>query len=109
MFIALGTSCTAIINIVLNYIFIPHCGAKGAALATMVSYMLLYLLHFAIVHFAIKGCPIYFWEDIVRIIPVFGVVGISYVFSSFAIVRWGIGVAIGIAYIIRFIKTKELI
>lgn len=44
-YIALGTSLSAIINLVLNYIFIPKYGSFGAALTTLASYFFLFVFH----------------------------------------------------------------
>ena len=44
-YIALGTSLSAIINLVLNYIFIPKYSSFGAALTTLASYFFLFIFH----------------------------------------------------------------
>ena len=44
-YIALGTSFSAVINLVLNYIFIPKYGSFGAALTTLASYFFLFVFH----------------------------------------------------------------
>ena len=44
-YIALGTSFSAVINLVLNYIFIPKYGSFGAALTTLASYFFLFIFH----------------------------------------------------------------
>ena len=44
-YIALGTSLSAIINLVLNFIFIPKYGSFGAALTTLTSYFFLFIFH----------------------------------------------------------------
>ena len=44
-YIALGTSFSAVINLVLNYIFIPTYGSFGAALTTLASYFFLFVFH----------------------------------------------------------------
>lgn len=44
-YIALGTSLSAIINLVLNFIFIPKYGSFGAALTTLASYFFLFIFH----------------------------------------------------------------
>lgn len=44
-YIALGTSLSAVINLVLNYIFIPKYGSFGAALTTLASYFFLFVFH----------------------------------------------------------------
>lgn len=47
-FIASGTSLAAVINLILNYIFILKYGYQAAAWTTLVSYILLFVFHFSI-------------------------------------------------------------
>lgn len=49
IYIATGTTCAAIINIVLNLIFIPSFGYIAAAYTTLAGYVALFLIHFAFV------------------------------------------------------------
>lgn len=44
-YIALGTSLSALINLGLNYIFIPKYSSFGASVTTLVSYFFLFLFH----------------------------------------------------------------
>ena len=48
-YIALGTSIAAVLNIVLNYLFIPVYGYVAAAYTTLVGYAVLFLIHFLLV------------------------------------------------------------
>ena len=48
-YIAVGTSIAAILNIILNYIFIPRFGYGAAAYTTLFGYATLFLVHFAFV------------------------------------------------------------
>ena len=43
--IAIGTSVAAVINCILNYILIPKMGMAGAAVATLISYVMLWIFH----------------------------------------------------------------
>ena len=47
-FIAVGTSCAAVINVVLNYIFIHRFGYVAAAYTTLFTYMLYFSFHYYI-------------------------------------------------------------
>lgn len=47
-FIPMGTILSAVINIVLNLIFIPYYGYKIAAYTTLIGYLFLYVFHFYI-------------------------------------------------------------
>lgn len=48
IFISVGTVCAALVNLVLNYIFIRLLGYKAAAYTTMISYAVLFLAHYLI-------------------------------------------------------------
>lgn len=48
-YIAIGTTVAAILNVGLNYIFIPIFGYKAAAYTTLVGYVILFLIHFLFV------------------------------------------------------------
>ncbi len=51
---SLITLIAGAINILLNYLFIPVCGYKVAAVTTMISYFLLFLFHFINAKFFLK-------------------------------------------------------
>jgi len=59
-YVAIGTMLSALLNIILNYFFIPRYGYIAAAWTTLVSYIALFLFHFAIVKFIIKKAVINF-------------------------------------------------
>lgn len=48
--IAIGTIGAAICNIGLNYIMVPYMGGNGAAIASLISYVMLFVFH----HFSVK-------------------------------------------------------
>ena len=47
-FIAVGSVCAAVLNIILNYIFIPRFGFIAAAYTTLVTYLLYFVFHYII-------------------------------------------------------------
>jgi O-antigen/teichoic acid export membrane protein len=49
--VAIGTTCAAVINIILLFLLVPYYGMMGAAFSTMISYLLLFLFHFCIARF----------------------------------------------------------
>jgi O-antigen/teichoic acid export membrane protein len=55
IFIAFGTLIAAVINYILNIVFIPIFGFVGAAYATGLSYLVLALLHLYIYRYITKG------------------------------------------------------
>ena len=59
IFIALGTIIAAIINVVLNLIFIPKFGYVAAAYTTFAGYVVLFLIHF----YFVKRLGKTFWYD----------------------------------------------
>jgi len=58
--VAVATIITALLNIGLNYYLIPTYGMEGAAYATLISYIILFLMHENIARFVIKGYNIHF-------------------------------------------------
>lgn len=47
--ISIGTSCVAVLNIVLNFIYVEKFGYKAAAYTTLLSYFILLLYHYSMV------------------------------------------------------------
>lgn len=45
-YMAIGTAITAILNVILNIVFIPKCGYVVAAYTTLISYIVYYSIHF---------------------------------------------------------------
>lgn len=49
IYIAVGTSIAAVVNVLLNYIFIPSFGYIAAAYTTLVGYIVLFSIHYCLV------------------------------------------------------------
>ncbi|MDY0278368.1 MAG: polysaccharide biosynthesis C-terminal domain-containing protein, partial [Acholeplasma sp.] len=79
-----STILAALINLVLNYVLINYIGMIGAALATLVSYIMLFLFHEFVARRIIKGYNINFNIYIPGILIVF----ISSLFSISLINYW---------------------
>lgn len=95
-FIAGSTLATAILNIILNYILIPHYGILGAGIATMLSYIFLFMLHDVIARFVIKGFHYsyrFYMRGIVIVVPMLVT---AYALLEHVIVRWSIAVLIAV-------------
>lgn len=58
-YVAVGTVTAALVNIVLNYIFIPRFGYVAAAYTTLAGYILLFVMHFVFVRHIGKT----YWYD----------------------------------------------
>ncbi|MHB1484508.1 MAG: lipopolysaccharide biosynthesis protein [Saccharofermentanales bacterium] len=87
-YIAIGSISAAAANIALNLLWIPKYGQSGAVIATLISYMLLFLYHFIIAKKIIGDFPI----KLSRIMPsamiFFASVAFFYVFEGFPAMRW---------------------
>lgn len=107
--IAVGTFSAAIVNIILNMFLIPKSGMYGAALATAVSYGLLFVAHYVI---AVNMRGVKFHMDLKNFIPgliaVFIFSRLFYVADSFWIFRWILGISIGAFEMFKIIKRKRI-
>lgn len=77
--IAVGSILAGVINIILNYIFIPIYGYVAAAVTTMVSYALLFLFHYFNARFILK-------ENTVSVKKLLPYSGLLFVFTAFYII-----------------------
>ncbi|WP_300385189.1 oligosaccharide flippase family protein [Clostridium sp.] len=87
-YIALGTIIAAFTNIACNYILIPYIGMYGAAIATLISYIGLFLIHFTIVKYKFKHQDYPFKYNIYGISAVLLAWIVSYIFLDNFIIRW---------------------
>jgi O-antigen/teichoic acid export membrane protein len=106
--ISLGTVCVAIINVVLNFLFIPQYGGIGAATATLISFFLLFVFHEIVARFVIRGYEITFRIYAIGIIPV-GIISVLFYFTQdLWFVRWGIGLILGVYLGVRLYKKRAV-
>jgi O-antigen/teichoic acid export membrane protein len=106
--ISIGTMCAAIINIACNYIFIPLYAGIGAAIATLISFVFLFVFHEITAHFVIKNYDYQFTMYLKGLIPVVLVAVIFYIAQDFWYIRWGLGSILGIYLLHRVIKNKAI-
>ncbi len=108
--IAFGTVAAGVLNIILNLILIPLNGMFGAGLATCLSYMALFIAHFYIVtHLEeLSGYHLEITIFLPGIVFVFVGVCLFYIFGSYWIVRWSIGIVLGIFELYRVLKRKSI-
>lgn len=107
--IAIGTVLAGLLNIILNAIMIPLFGMYGAAIATALSYLALFFMHYYIVthmkndsyHLKIKA----FLPGIISLM--IGTM-MFYMFSSLWYIRWGIGIVLGFVELYRIYKRKTI-
>ena len=109
IYLAIASFCSAAINIVLNFLLIPRYHAMGAAIATTLSYIIIYLFHTIAARCLVKEFPFPLYLDFVRLIPVIIVTTTFYILRDVPWIRWIIGTMIGIWYIYRIYKRKEII
>lgn len=107
-FIALGTFVAAISNILLNIVLIPRIGISGAAIATNLAYIFLFLLHDFIARKVMKGYLYSFKFYLSGIIPVSAVFIICYIAKGHWYIRWCMAFVIGIFLIRRIYRQKAI-
>lgn len=108
-YIAISTVVAALLNIILNCILIPELDMKGAAIATVVSYMVLFIIHDIIARKMMKEYQIersFYIKGILVVVLCFL---LNQLLGDYALLRWSIGVAIGVAWILYVKKEGEII
>ena len=107
--VAFGTAGAAMLNIVLNVVLIPSNGMYGAAISTAISYGLLFVFHFIIAN-NIKGKIYHLKFEF--FLPVIILVGAScigfYLLKDFPVLRWALGMGMGICEIYRIKKRGSV-
>lgn len=107
--IATGTGVAAIINCILNYLFIPYMGMAGAAYATLISYVLLWLFHHWVSKYLIKQNYHYklkvFFPGLVMMI-VFTIIVMQ--IENYILIRWGMAFVVGIILLRHLMRTKSI-
>lgn len=99
-FIALGTMAAAVLNIILNYIYIPKYGYIAAAYTTLITYMFYFIFHYLL---AKKIHGISLFSTLHMILISIGIITIGFitmVIEPLWYVRWAFEVVLGIYSII---------
>ncbi|MCI8469269.1 MAG: oligosaccharide flippase family protein [Eggerthellaceae bacterium] len=106
--IALGTLLAAALNIVLTLMLIPVFGMMGAAFATMVAYLFLFLFHFSIARFWLgdRNYPSRYLFGGLAVV-VLAAAG-CYALGSLLAVRWAIGVVLLVYAGARVVRTRQI-
>lgn len=108
-FIALGTIMAAILNILLNMIFIPRYGYIGAAYTTVVCYLLYYGIHVIIANRILEIKVYDLKQQIGWMLGSTCITFVSVLFSNKWIVRYVLLVAEGIIVILIIVKNRNVI
>ena len=109
IFVALGSIGAAAVNILLNFALIPILHEYGAAIATAISYIVLFILHLFIATKIIGGYP--FTEVIAKthlMAFIFSII-LIYLIFDFWLVRWIIAFCLGTFWLINSIRKKTII
>lgn len=107
--IALGTAAAACCNIMLNVLFIKIWGAYGAAIATAIAYGIQFFFHHLCAKYLIKDGDYPF--SLKMLLPYAMIVVLFAVFNSLTspwVIRWGMGVALGIIEIRRIYRRRSI-
>lgn len=106
--IAFGTAFAALCNIILNYVFISVFGIIGAVIATTIAHFLQFVFHYICAK-RIRGelFPFKLVDFVPGIILVVIAVFMFFVLKNLWVIRWGIGLIIGIYMLVKIIKRKE--
>lgn len=107
--IAVGTTLAAIFNIVFNALLIKPYGMHGAAIATLASYLLLFVFHSICSSRIIKGHFPYTIRFYLRNIAIVILVsGFYWMFEDLWYVRWAAAVIVGVVIIKDVYKYRTL-
>jgi len=107
--IAVGTCCAAFVNVVLNAVLIPLLGMWGAAAATAVSYIFLWLFHLFVAKVMIKEDYhfdfrfFYYYFCIVLI-----TIAVFYFIKDLWLVRWMLFITVAVLLLMKTLKQKSL-
>lgn len=102
-FVPVGTVISAIVNIVLNMLLIPLIGIYGAAIATLLSYVLLFLFHFIISKKLYKTTEVSMLYFLTAMGVIMMYAGITYVFMDNIFIRW----ILGLIYLMYYLYTNK--
>lgn len=107
--IAIGTAFSAIVNIIFNLILIPHYGIYGAAIATLLSYVMLAVMHMIVVKtWRYERYPISYMPMFIGFACILFVCFLYYFVAEFIVLRWLISTLLGIFLVWKIKKRKTI-
>ena len=107
--IAVGTGCAALVNIILNATLIPRFGMQGAAVATVVSYLFLWLFHLFVAKVVIKEEYHFDYKFIYGyVFAVLVLIAVYYLIAQLWLLRWLLFTVIAVALLIKTYRQKSL-
>lgn len=106
-YVAIGTFGSAVLNVILNLILISSFGGQGAAVATIISYILLLIVHLWIVNKVIKNYEIEIKFYLIRIVFLIVAITVYFLLLNMSIVRWSAAVILGIYTMVKMVKMVK--
>lgn len=107
--VALGTVGAALLNIVFNFIMIKLWGIYGAAIATLISYVALFVFHHTMAKHIGQGEYHYSYKTFAGGILAIAIgVVLFYTLIDLWYIRWGIGAILGVLLAVKTIKQKSI-
>ena len=94
VWISIGTVLAAMINILFNYLLIPKYNEYGASVATLLSFLILFLFHYLIARFIIKDYETGFSLFLINLIIICLAVILFYFIIKLFILRWIISILV---------------
>ena len=107
--IAVGTTCAAVANLVLNFVLIRAFGAVGAVFATVAAYGLQCIFHMVCAK-RIKedAFPFKSADLLPGLLAVVGTYALYMFTRDLWLIRWGFGAVLGVYLLEKIIKRKEI-
>lgn len=105
-FVPVGTLLSGLLNGILNFYFIPMYGAEGAAVASIISYIALFLFHYAIVKKIYKYDEVSLKFFCILFAIAAGYAYLMHIFMESIWIRWSCGLVVLLTY--GYIFRKEL-
>ena len=108
--VAIVTVAAAVFNVGLNYVLIKNMGLVGATLATAVSHGIQFAMHYLYVRYKLGREDYPFGLKVWLPYPLAfaAVLAVVYLLPDAALIRWGLGIAIGGWEAYRILKRKVL-
>lgn len=107
--IATGTTSAAVINCILNYFLIRSMGMSGAAVATLISYVLLWIFHHLVSKYIIKKNYHYRIRQFMPALAVMIICSVYvYLLQDSIIMRWAAALVVGLTALRHLLKTKTI-
>lgn len=106
--VAIATVISALVNIGLNYYLIPLYGMEGAAIATLISYIVLFIIHELVARKLIKDYNIHYKNYLLGIVSIFLVALYSIYFNDSLLMRYSMLLVVSITYSLIIYNNRKV-